>query len=340
MGTKETFSLSIKKALVTGGGGFVGKAIVTRLLQQGIETAVVGRHHYPEIEALGGTCVVGNVSDGAIMDRAAAGVDIVFHVAALAGIWGSWKEYYTTNVLGTEVVIGSCQRNGVPMLVYTSTPSVVFNRTDINGGDESLPYAAEYLCHYAKSKVIAEQNVLGANCPTLLTCAIRPHLIWGPGDPHLLPRLLASGRKKLLKRVGDGSNLVDISYIDNVAHAHLLAAKNLCEQGTAAGKPYFISQGEPVNLWDWINDLFTAMGIDRVQSSVSFPFAYRLGGLLEACYKVARSAKEPRMTRFLAEQLAKSHYFSIENARKDLGYAPVISTSEGLRRTVSWLKAQ
>lgn len=340
MGTKETFSLSIKKALVTGGGGFVGKAIVTRLLELDIETCVLGRHHYPEIEALGGTCIVGDISDGAVMDRAAAGVDIVFHVAALAGIWGSWQDYYTTNVLGTEVVVGSCRRNGVPMLVYTSTPSVVFNRTDIQGDDESLPYATEYLCHYARSKVIAEQNVLAASCPTLLTCAIRPHLIWGPGDPHLLPRLLASGRKKLLKRVGDGSNLVDISYIDNVAHAHLLAAKNLSEQGTAAGKPYFISQGEPVNLWDWINDLFTAMDIDRVQASVSFPLAYRLGGLSEAFYKITRSVKEPRMTRFLAEQLAKSHYFSMENARKDLGYAPVISTSEGLRRTVSWLKAQ
>ncbi len=339
MGTKETFFLSIKKALVTGGGGFVGKAIVKRLLELGIDTVVLGRHHYPEIEALGGRCIVGNVSDGALMARAAAGVDIVFHVAALAGIWGSWKEYYTTNVLGTEAVVGSCRRNGVPMLVYTSTPSVVFNRCDINGGDERLAYAAEYLCHYARSKVIAEKCVLAANSPTLKTCAIRPHLIWGPGDPHLLPRLIASGRKKLLKRVGDGSNLVDISYIDNVAHAHLLAAKNLCEKGTAAGKPYFISQGEPVNLWAWINDLFTAMDIDKVQQSVSFPLAYRLGGLLEAWHKITRSVKEPRMTRFLAEQLAKSHYFSIDNARNDLGYVPIISTSEGLRRTVSWLKA-
>jgi nucleoside-diphosphate-sugar epimerase len=340
MGTKESLSLSIKKALVTGGGGFVGKAIVTRLLELGIETVVLGRHRYPEIEGLGGTCIVGDVSDSVIMHRAAAGVDIVFHVAALAGIWGSWKEYYITNVLGTETVVDSCRKNGVPMLVYTSTPSVVFNRSDIKGGDERLAYATDYLCHYAKSKVIAEKSVLAANCSELLTCAIRPHLIWGPGDPHLLPRLLVSGRKKILKRVGNGSNLVDISYIDNVAHAHILAAKNLCEKATAAGKPYFISQGEPVNLWDWINDLFTAMDIDRVQQGVSFPLAYRLGGLLEAFHKITRSAEEPRMTRFLAEQLAKSHYFSIDNARKDLDYTPIISTNEGLRRTVSWLKAQ
>jgi nucleoside-diphosphate-sugar epimerase len=340
MGTKETLSPSIKQALVTGGGGFVGKAIVRRLLESGVSTSVLGRHRYPEVESLGGQCIVGDLGDYATVKRAVEGVDIVFHVAALAGIWGAWKDYYSTNVVGTENIVEGCRKNKVPMLVYTSTPSVVFNRTDIRGGDERLEYAEKYLCHYAKSKVMAEKAVLGANCPTLLTCAIRPHLIWGPGDPHLLPRLLASGRKKMLKRVGDGSNLVDISYIDNVADAHILAAKNLSGKGTAAGKPYFISQGEPVNLWDWINELFAAMNIDRVQASLSFPVAYRLGAVLEAMYKIGGSAKEPKMTRFLAEQLAKSHYFSIKNARNDLNYDPVISTTEGLRRTIQWLKAQ
>ena len=279
MGTKETCSKAIKRALVTGGGGFVGKAVVKKLLEQGVQTTVLGRHRYPEIESLGGNCIVGNICDQAVMDKASENVDIVFHVAALAGIWGAWKDYYTTNVLGTEVVVQSCRNNNVPMLVYTSSPSVVFNRTDIRGEDERLGYPSEYLCHYARSKAIAEQTVLNANGTSLLTCAIRPHLIWGPGDPHLLPRLLESGRKKVLKRVGDGSNLVDISYIDNVALAHILAAKNLTEKGTAAGKAYFVSQGEPVNLWDWINDFFVAMDIDKVQTSLSFPFAYRIGAV-------------------------------------------------------------
>ncbi|EKD36040.1 MAG: NAD(P)H steroid dehydrogenase, partial [uncultured bacterium] len=166
------------------------------------------------------------------------------------------------------------------------------------------------------------------------------HLIWGPGDPHLLPRLLAGGRKRQLKMVGDGSNLVDISYIDNVAHAHILAAKNLAELGTAGGKPYFISQGTPVNLWQWINELFAMMNIPRVQASVSYSAAYRLGGVLEAVYGLLRLGDEPKMTRFLAEQLAKSHYFSIAAAKRDLGYEPVVSTAEGLRRTVQWLRTQ
>ncbi len=340
MGTEENFSLAIKKALVTGGGGFVGKAVVKRLVDLGVETTVLGRHRYREIEALGGRCIVGNIADYKTVCEAAEGMEAVFHVAALAGIWGSWKDYYSTNVVGTENVIKSCKKNKVTMLVYTSTPSVVFNRQDIKGADESLAYAQNYLCHYAKTKIMAEKMVLAANSPDLLCCAIRPHLIWGPGDPHLLPRLIDSGRKKLLKRVGDGSNLVDISYIDNVAFSHILAAKNLSESGTAAGKAYFISQGEPVNLWNWINELFMAMGIEPVRSAISFSLAYKLGAVMEFIYKGLQLKNEPRMTRFLAEQLAKSHYFSIENSQKDLGYEAIVSTREGLQRTVQWLKDQ
>jgi 2-alkyl-3-oxoalkanoate reductase len=338
MGTKENFSPAIKKALVTGGGGFVGKAIVKSLLELGISTRVIGRHRYPEIEAAGAECLVGNISDPMAMAEAARGVDIVFHAAALAGIWGAWKDYYLTNVIGTENVIGSCRVNKVAMLVYTSTPSVVFAGKDIKGGDERLVYAAKSLCHYATSKIIAERMVLAANSSYLRTCALRPHLIWGPGDPHLLPRLLASGKKKQLKMVGNGTNLVDISYIDNVVHAHILAAKNLAGKASASGKPYFISQGTPVNLWNWINELFAKMAVPEIQLSLSETFAYVLGGTLEFLYTVGRAKNEPRMTRFLAEQLAKSHYFSISNAQKDLGYEPIVSIEEGLRRTVLWLK--
>lgn len=340
MGREETGRLQMKKALVTGGGGFVGKAVVKKLLHAGIETRVIGRHYYPEVEAMGASSLVGSIGDRQIMARATDGVDIVFHVAALAGIWGSWKTYYQTNVLGTEKVIESCRQNSVPMLVYTSTPSVVFNRVDICDGDERLPYAETFLCHYAKSKVMAEKMVLSADSPELSTCALRPHLIWGPGDPHLLPRLLESGRKRRLKRVGEGANLVDISYIDNVADAHIRAAENLAGEGTAKGKAYFISQGAPVNLWQWIDDLFERMDIPRIDSAVSFKTASRLGLMLEATYGLLRLNKEPRMTRFLAEQLAKSHYFSITAARTDLGYSPAVSVEEGLQRTVEWLKSR
>ena len=327
----------IKKALVTGGGGFVGKAIVEKLLSRGVEPIVIGRNRYPDLEERGVRCWQGDIVDTHVLQKAAQGVDVVFHTAALAGIWGPWSDYHHTNVLGSKSVINACKNEQVPFLVYTSTPSVVFNSQDIAGQDEKLNYGSKILCNYAKSKIIAEKLILAANDGLLATCALRPHLIWGPGDPHLLPRLIESGRRKQLKRVGQGSNLVDISYIDNVAEAHVLAALTLAENGKASGKAYFISQGEPVNLWDWINDLFRAVGIDTITDKVSFRSAYAAGVMFEFIYSVLGIKSEPRMTRFLAEQLAKSHYFSIDNARQDLGYVPIVSTQEGLRRTVQWL---
>lgn len=332
--------MNIRSALVTGGGGFVGKAIASQLLANGVEVRVIGRHHYPAIEELGGRCYVGDICNSRLLDQAAQGVDAVFHVAALAGIWGRKELYHQTNVAGTENVIASCQNQSVPTLVYTSTPSVVFNRSDIKGGDETLPYPKQFLCHYAHTKVIAERKVLAAHSETLATCALRPHLIWGPGDPHLLPRLLEKGRKQELKQVGDGTNMVDISYIDNVAYAHILAAENLLSSGTAGGKAYFISQGEPVNLWNWIGELYKEMDVPQISNKVIFPVAYTVGGIMEVIHNFFSIHKEPKMTRFLAEQLAKSHYFSINNAQRDFGYEPLVSTSEGLRRTVEWLKSK
>lgn len=328
----------MKKIAVTGGGGFVGKAIVKMAVAQGAECIVIGRNHYPDVEDLGARCVLGDIRDTGFMSKAVNNVDTVFHVAALAGIWGSWSEYYGINVQGTENVIAACRKNKIPHLVYTSTPSVVFNRDDIKGGDESLPYPESFLCNYAKSKVMAEKMVLSAQSESLSTCAIRPHLIWGPGDPHLIPRLLQKGIRGELKRVGNGDNMVDISYVDNVAHAHILAAKSLESDKRAAGKAYFVSQADPVNLWQWINDLFVRVGITPVTKSVPFAVAYGVGAALETLYNLFKNEKEPRMTRFLAEQLAKSHYFSCSAIERDLGYSPIVTTVDGMDYLVKWIK--
>ena len=327
----------MKRILVTGGGGFVGGAIVKQALNQGLECRVIGRNIYPHIQAIGAESIQCDLKDRERLVAVCAGVDTVIHTAALAGVWGSWQKYYETNVLGTENVLHACQKNGIANLVYTSTPSVVFNRKDLCGGNETLPYATDFLCNYAKSKVIAEQKVLAANCETLATCAIRPHLVWGPGDPHLIPRLLEQGRKKQLKIVGRGNNLVDISFVENVAQAHLQAARNLSDTRTAAGKAYFISQGKPVVLWRWINELFERLGIEPISNSVPFWLAYGIGGLLEGLHAALYPEKEPRMTRFVAEQLAKSHYFSTKQAEKDFGYVPQISTEEGMEKLVEWI---
>jgi 2-alkyl-3-oxoalkanoate reductase len=328
----------MKKVLVTGGGGFVGAAIVRELRVRGTDCYVVGRNHYPEIEKLGAVCIQGDIRNRDFLTECSKGVDTIFHVASLAGIWGDWNDYFSINVLGTENVLYACEKNSIARLIYTSTPSVVFNREDICYGDEALPYPDTHLCHYAHTKALAEKMVLNAGKNSFSTCAIRPHLVWGPGDPHLIPRLLERGRKRQLKIVGGGKNLVDISYVDNVAHAHLLAADNLTGPGTAAGKAYFISQGSPVNLWQWINELFQKTGIPPVNRKIPFFIAYGMGGMLEKIHRSLAPDKEPRMTRFLAEQLAKSHYFSIAQAKKYLGYTPLISTEEGMRRLLNWMK--
>ena len=328
----------MNRVLVIGGGGFVGSAIVRQLLDRGIECRVLGRNTYPHLVAQGVRCLCADIRDPAGLARHFQGVDTVFHVAALAGIWGRWQDYNEINVQGTNNVLSACRSQGVRSLVYTSSPSVVFDRHDICGGDETLPYPHRFLCHYARSKALAERAVLQASDDQLLTCAIRPHLVWGPGDPHLIPRLMARGQARQLVRIGSGQNRVDISYIDNVAHAHLLAADNLSGPATAAGRSYFISQGEPVNLWDWIAHLFERLDLPPVTRSLPFSLAYLMGAVLE-WYSTCRNLHdEPRMTRFLAMQLARSHWFSTARACEDLGYHPLISIDEGMNRLIESIR--
>ncbi len=329
----------IRNALITGGNGFVGKKIVTMLLNSGVHCKVIGRHDYPELSKLGVECLVGNLDDKNFVVTNCKDVDVVFHVAAKAGIWGKWQEYYSTNVMGTENIIHACLTNSIENLVYTSTPSVVFNGDDIRGGDEDLPYTENFLCHYARSKVMAEKMVFSSvEKDGLNACAIRPHLVYGPGDPHLVPRLLARGRQKKLKIVGSGENRVDITYIDNVAHLHLLAAENLATTGEAKGQAYFIGDEDPVNLWNWINSLFKHCEIPQITQRISEKTAYAAGFTLECLYKGLRLEKEPPMTRFVAEQLARSHYFSHEKAKRELGYSELVSGQQAMDNLIHWVK--
>lgn len=343
MGTAATLSEKVTQVLVTGGGGFVGKALVKRMVAHGINIRVLGRNSYPDLARMGVECVVGDISCLEDVRRAAEGVDLLFHVAARAGIWGPWRDYFAPNVLGTENVLTVCFEQGIRFLVHTSTPSVVFAGEDIEGQTAAgLDHAKKFLCHYARSKSMAEKRVLSSASASFFTCAIRPHLVWGPGDPHLLPRMVEAGRQGRLKQVGNGRNLVDIAYIDNVVEAHLCAARALLEENmTVNGKAYFIGQQQPVVLWQWLNELFAALDIPTVRQQVSFKTAYRAGALLEALYGLVRIVgvdKEPPMTRFVAEQLAKSHYFSHDAAREELGYKELITTDEGFRRSIQWLK--
>ncbi|MCI5144398.1 MAG: NAD-dependent epimerase/dehydratase family protein [Candidatus Electrothrix sp. AR3] len=328
------------KILVTGGGGFIGLAIVKELCRLGKDVRVLGRNRYPAAEEAGAVCVQGDIRDAAVVSQAAAGCGTVFHVAAKAGIWGPLKEYYSINVLGSRNVLAACKEQGVPSLVYTSTPSVVFDGQDLEGVDESVPYSSQPLCHYAASKIQAEQEVLRANSDTLRTAAIRPHLVWGPGDTNLIPRLLARGREQSLRIIGNGKNRVDIAYVDNVVHAHLLAEKNLATTATAAGQAFFIGQKEPVELWTWINDFFARLEVPPVTAKMSLNKAKAAGWFLEKFYTFLGLNQEPKMTRFLAEQLAQSHWFSKKQAVKTLGYQEQVSTEQGMKQLVNWLEKE
>ncbi|MDH3349731.1 MAG: NAD-dependent epimerase/dehydratase family protein [Desulfobulbaceae bacterium] len=328
----------MRKALVTGGGGFIGLAVVRKLAELGVKTTVVGRHEYPAATALGARCVVGDIREASFLQKVFADHDTVFHVAAKAGIWGSYDSYHSINVQGTENVLTACRENRVKALVYTSTPSVVFNGCDLQGVDETTPYGQKLLCHYAATKIEAEKLVLAADGSLTRTAAIRPHLVWGPGDTNLIPRLLDRGREGSLRIVGSGENKVDIAYIDNVVHAHILAADNLLSSASAGGQSFFISQGEPVPLWGWINDLYGRLDIPPVTKQVSFPAAYVIGYLMEKVYGLLGREDEPKMTRFLAEQLAKSHWFSQDKAKQLLGYEPLVSIEAGLEALVRSLR--
>ncbi len=321
----------MKKIVVTGGGGFIGSGIVRALIDKGDQVTVVGRSEYPQLAESGAVCLQGDITDQSFMDTACREADIVYHVAAKTGIWGVWRDFVSTNVDGTTTVLKSCLRNNVSALVYTSTPSVVASRYDLEGVDETMAYADRVPSKYAASKIIAEKLVLEANSSRLKTIAIRPHLVWGPGDPHIIPRLIDRARKGRLKCIGSGKNRVDICYIDNAVHAHLLAADNLFADAKGAGRAFFIGQEEPVVLWDWINDLLTRMNIEPVRKKIPFPVAYWLGGLLEAYYWVTGEKGEPAMTRFVALQMAKSHWFSHKAAEEILGYRQIVTTDEGLR---------
>src|SRR5438105_1104494 len=215
------------RALVTGGGGFLGGAIVRLLRDRGDDVRSFSRQCYPALDGLDVEQIQGDVADAAAVDRAVAGCDVVFHVAAKAGVWGPTDEYYRANVVGTENVITACRKHGVRRLVFTSSPSVVTTGHDIAGGDESLPYPKHYLADYPRTKAAAERLVLAANGPNLATVALRPHIIWGPGDNHLIPRLIEGARAGKLRQVGDGTNRTDVTYVENAATAHLLAAERL-----------------------------------------------------------------------------------------------------------------
>ncbi len=322
----------MKKALVTGGGGFLGSSIVRMLLDRKITVRSLQRSDNPDLQKLDVKIIRGDISDRDTVINTAEGCDVIFHVAARAGVWGDYDDYYQCNVSGTKNIIDACKAHNIQKLIYTSSPSIVFAGEDEENINESTPYADHFLTAYQKTKALAEQLVLAANNETLATVALRPHLIWGPGDPHLVPRIIERAKAGRLRLVGKQNNLVDSTYIDNAALAHILAAEALETNTSCAGKAYFISNDEPLPMKDLINMILAAANLSPVTKIIPTKLAYTVGMMMEFIYRIFNLKNEPIMTRFVAKQLSCAHWYDLTAAKNDLGYQAKVSIDEGMER--------
>lgn len=328
-----------ERYVITGGGGFVGKALGQELVRRGCEVVSLSRGEYPELRQLGIEARRVDISsDPSQWADVLEGATGVFHTAAKVDMWGAYDDFFRTNVVGTRNVLSACKHAGVRNVVYTSSPSVIHDGKSLEGIDESYPYPQHPHAFYPETKAIAEREVLAAcDQVSLRTVALRPHLIWGPGDTNLVPTILERARAGRLTRIGDGSNLIDLSYIEDCVSAHILAMEELkSAESKCLGKAYFISQGEPVKMWSWIDEVLVRNNLPPVSRSIPVGVAHGLAVVMEGLARVLNIigiTYTPLLTRFLVSEMATHHYFSIAAARRDLGYEPSCSIAEALERT-------
>lgn len=326
------------KVLITGAGGFVGSHLVKVLSDFGFIIHTLQRGNYPELDLPNVkqfSASLGNeqAENQKNIELALDGVAIIFHVASKIGMWGNYDDFYQTNVNGSINLINLAKKKNIKYFIYTSTPSVVFDKFDICGADESIPYPNNHLNYYGKTKRLAEEFVLQSSDTNFISAAIRPHLIYGPGDKQLIPKVIKAHRENKLKIIGDGNNLVDVSYIDNVIDAHLkLLLQMLKDARKVNGKAYFIGQKNPVKLWEFTNTLMEGIGLEPLTKKIPLGIAYYVGFFFEIIFWLFGIKNlEPPMTRFIALQLGKSHYFNHHNAIADFDYEELVSTEEGLK---------
>lgn len=333
----EDNSTHIKNVMVTGGGGFLGKAIVKKLLKRNHNVISFSRNFYPQLEKMGVEQIQGDLINKNAVTKAFENIEVVFHVAAKAGMWGPFEDFFQANVIGTKNVIYACLKNDIKQLIYTSSPSVVSDKKEKANINESAPYPKKYLTPYSETKAAAEMLIRKVSGKALKTIIIRPHLIWGPGDNHLVPRLIKRAPK--LRRIGPGDCLMDTIYIENAADVHVLASEKLDENHSLSGNIYFVSQDEPIAPWDMVDAVLGAAGLPPVKGHVSTKTAYIAGAVFEFAYKLFNFKTDPPITRFAAIELGTSHWFNISKVKKDLGYYPKVSTKEGLKRLKRWFSS-
>lgn len=327
-------------SVVTGGSGFVGKHLVEALVARGdrvrcIDLAHPGRDDVEHLRA--------DITDPAAMRDAIAGADAVFHNASAVHTRQHDESLvWRVNLDGTKNVLGACRETGVPKLIYVSSGSVVYEGKDIENGDESLPYPSISQAPYADSKIAAEKEVLAANGDGVTTVALRPHVVFGPGDARFLPAVIKHAKAGRLRvQVGRGEWLSDYTYISNLVDALLTAERALAPDATCAGQAYFITNGEPMPFWGFVRKVLARLDLPPIRAKIPHQLVYGIAAVKESLGALvgAQPGPEDGLTRFAIRYMCTHHYFSIEKARRDLGYDPKVSVEEGIERTCAHLLA-
>lgn len=328
------------RVLITGYGGFLGAEITRQLIHAGWTVRGVARSRYPKLEAAGVEAHQADITQRDQMLELCRDCDAVVHTAAKAGVWGKWDSYYRSNTEATSHLLEAAHANSVRAFVFTSSPSVTFAGAHQSGIDETAPYPDAWLCHYPHTKALGEQAVLeSARAGKLKTCALRPHLIWGNGDPHLFPRVIQRAQAGRLRRVGTGRNLIDTVHVSAAAWAHVRALEKLMDgEERLNGQAIFLSDDAPVECWSWIERILNCAGVPIPQRALSFKRAYFLGRMLENGYHLFGIQAEPPMTRFVAAQLALDHYFDMSKAKDLLDYCPAVDRDAEFDACRPWLR--
>ncbi len=346
--TSTTPDPSGRASLVTGGCGFLGRAVVDALADRGDRVTVLDHRIDPWRADV--QFVRGDICDPRIVEDAIRGHQVVFHSASLVHTKHNRLEMVrAVNIDGTRNVLRACQRTGATRLVYVSSASVVYDGSDIINGDESLPYAAHFPAPYAETKRIAEAEVLAASGrpvadgSAVWTCAIRPHVVFGPGDTRLVPAILGRAREGKLKfSVGRGEKkLSDFTYVTNVVDAMLAAAERLGPDAPIAGQAYFITNGEPMSFWDFVAQVLPPLGHRPPRFAIPRSIAYAAAAVREAFDTYVRGGTlnaEEGLSRFAIRYICSHHYFSHARATRDLGYVPRVRMAEGIARTVAYFR--
>jgi nucleoside-diphosphate-sugar epimerase len=318
--------------LVTGASSMIGRHTVTRLLERGDEVTTLQRRH----AGLDAREVIGAITDRDVVERACQGQDAVVHLAAKVGVTGAWDEYRSANVDGTAVVIEAARRCGIRAFVHVSSPSVAHAGEALVGAGADPADPAATRGHYATSKAMAEVIALGASSDAMPIVAIRPHLVWGPGDTQLVGRIVERARQGRLALVGSGTALVDTTYIDNAADA-LVAT--LDRAGQLAGRAFVVSNGEPRTVHELVARMVAAAGIDWTPRHVPTSIAKGGGSIAELAWDRLGRTDDPPMTSFLAEQLSTAHWFDQRDTRAALHWEPEVSLAEGFARLGAWFRS-